>query len=122
MAKAKEMNYTPEMEAEMRAAYLAADSDAARAQVVADLAEKFGRKLQSVRQKLVRMQIYVKKGYVGKNGEKPEQKGAIVGRIANACGANVEAFESLEKANKAVLLKLAAALGADSDEDETESE
>lgn len=111
MAKAE--NYTPEMEMEMRAAYVAADSDEARAAVVEELAEKFGRKLQSIRQKLVRMGVYVKKGYVGKNGEKPETKEAIVSRIAGAVGVNVETFESLTKANKTVLEKLADALGAD---------
>lgn len=110
---AKTVNYTPEMEAEMRAVYGAANTTYLRNEAVNELAEKFGRKVQSVRQKLVRMGIYEKREYVSKTGEKPESKAAIVGEIANAVGANVEAFDSLAKANKSVLLVLRDALRDD---------
>lgn len=109
---AKELNYTPEMESAIREAF-AGEVDQKAA--VMELAEKFGKKVASVRQKAVRMGLYKKAEYTSKTGAKPESKEAIVARIAEAMGENAEAMESLAKANKAVLLKLADAIGADSE-------
>lgn len=104
---AKTVNYTDEMTTELVAAYTAADSDEARASVVATYAEKFEKKVQSIRQKLSREGVYVKKARTTKNGEEIVKKEDLVSRIAEAMGVEAEAFESLAKANKNVLLKLA---------------
>ena len=107
---AKTVNYTPEMTNEIVAAYKAAEGYAARAEVIANMAEKFGKSVASVRQKLTREGVYQKKEYVNKNGEKAESKAVIVGTIAESLGVTAEQAESLEKANKTILLKLREAL------------
>jgi len=107
MSKEKTLNYTPEMESEIRAA-LAADVDQKAA--IVELAEMFGKSVASVRQKAVRMGLYRKAEYVGKTGEKPESKEAISAEIAGLLSVNVEQAESLAKANKAILLKVRDAL------------
>lgn len=104
---AKAPNYTPEMEATIREAF-AGDVD--QTSVVGELSEKFGRSVASVRQKAVRMGLYRKVERVAKDGSKVESKAAIVARIAAAVGADVEDFDSLEKATKNVLKALDAAL------------
>lgn len=107
MAKEKAINYTPEMESEIRAA-LAADVDQKTA--IVELSERFGKSVASVRQKAVRMGLYKKAEYVTKSGERPESKEAISGEIAELLGVNTEVAESLAKANKAILLKVRDAL------------
>ena len=104
---AKTVNYTPEMEAQIREAFA---NEVDQKAAVVEMAEALGKSIASVRQKAVRMGLYKKAEYVNKNGEKAESKAAIVGNIATALGVNVEQAESLEKANKAILLKLREAL------------
>lgn len=106
----KTVNYTPEQTQELVTAYVAAANDDARAEVVATFAEKFGRKVQSIRQKLVRENVYVKKERTTKDGGPIENKEAIVADIAEAMGVDAEVMESLTKANKTVLMALRAAL------------
>jgi hypothetical protein len=53
--------------------------------------------------KLSKEGVYVKKAYVTKKGEKPVAKAELVAKLATFAGKEVEAFDSLEKANKAVL-------------------
>lgn len=104
---AKTVNYTDEMTTELVAAYTAADTDEARASVVNAYAEKFGKKVQSIRQKLSRENVYVKKARTTKAGGEIVRKEELVARIAEALGVEAETFESLAKANKDVLMKLA---------------
>ena len=110
MAKEKAQNYTQEQTNALVEAYEAADSDEARAQVVEDFAADFGKSLASIRQKLVREEVYVKpeKAVAGKKGG--EKKADLVTQIAAACGASAEAFDSLEKATFPVLKALRATL------------
>lgn len=115
MAKTKTPNYTPEQEAEISGALAGLDmdrpEDAEKARErLAALAERFGKSLHSVRQKAVRMGLYHKPAYVGKTGRKPRSKAAIVEAIAASLGVPSEVAESLEKANKAILERLEAAL------------
>ena len=98
---AKAPNYTPEMTKEIVAAYEAAEGYDARAEVIANMAEKFGKSLASVRQKLTREGVYQKKEYATKAGGKPESKAAIVSDIADSLGVTDEQAGSLEKANNA---------------------
>lgn len=107
---AKTVNYTPEMTKEIVSAYEAADNYDARAEVIANMAEKFGKSVASVRQKLSREGVYKKKEYANKAGEKPVSKAALVMSIADAIGLDAEVCDSLEKANKRVLLALVDAL------------
>ena len=100
---AKTVNYTPEQTEMMVARYTAAKTDEARKEAVQSIAESVGRSVASVRQKLVREEVYVKPAKVTKDGRAVESKAKIVAEIAEACGQEVEAFDSLEKATKAVL-------------------
>ena len=99
----KKVNYTTAQTAELVAAYEAAESDEARADVVQEFAMTFGKPAQSIRAKLVSEGVYVAKTYRTKKGEKPESKAEIVAGIASVLGVTQEAVESLEKANKAAL-------------------
>lgn len=104
---AKTVNYTPEMTQEIVAAYEAAEGYDARAEVIANMAEKFGKSVASVRQKLTREGVYQKKEYVSKTGARPESKESIVARIAESLEVTAEQAESLTKANKRILMLLA---------------
>jgi response regulator RpfG family c-di-GMP phosphodiesterase len=99
----KTVNYTPEMTAELVEAYQAADSEESREAVIVEKAEKFGKNTKSIRAKLVRCQVYVKKEYKTKTGAPTERKAAIVSDIAATLGVSVEVVESLEKATKPAL-------------------
>lgn len=103
---AKTVNYTPEMTTAIVADYVAADTDEARADSVARMAEKFGKGVASIRQKLVREGVYQKAAKVSKDGAPVVSKAALVAQIAKACDVAVEDFDSLEKATKNVLLTL----------------
>ena len=106
----KTPNYTPEMTAEIKAAYVAAQTDEERAAVVKNMAKKHGKTPASVRAKLVREEVYVAKTYKTKQGNAPVSKAALVERIAKAMGVQSEAVESLEKATKATLKAVLAAV------------
>lgn len=99
----KKVNYTEAMTAELVEAYTAADSEDAREAVIHEKAEAFGKNVKSVRSKLVREKVYVKKTYKAKDGNPTERKAAIVEDIASALGVASEVVESLEKATKPAL-------------------
>ena len=100
-------NYTSEQTAEMRAAYTALPTKA----TVEMLAKKFGKNTKSIIAKLSREGVYVKTTYTAKNGEKPVKKESLAESIGAKLGMTAEQAESLAKANKTVLRKVAAALG-----------
>lgn len=99
----KTPNYTDAQASELVEAYSAATNEGERETVVATFSEKFGKNVKSIRAKLVREGVYVKKTYKAKTGETPERKAAIVSDIARTLGVNAEVVESLEKATKPTL-------------------
>ena len=108
---AKTENYTEAQTVELVGAYRAASTSEDRLIVVAEFAERFGKTINSIRAKLVREKVYVAKVYTNKNGAKPVKKDSMVSDIAKKIGMSVEACDSLEKVNKAVLVRILHALG-----------
>lgn len=104
--KAKVVNYTPEMTAELVAAYSANPTR----ETVAEFATKFGKTTKSIVAKLSREKVYVKPAAVSKDGEPVAKKDALVERIAEAMDVPSEKLEGLEKAPKLVLKMVLAAL------------
>lgn len=105
-AKAATVNYTPEQTAEMVAAYQANPAD----ETVAMLAEKFGKSVRSIVAKLSREQVYKKKEYKTKAGEKVQKKDETADAIGAILQLNENDIESLTKANKTALKAIFAAL------------
>jgi hypothetical protein len=109
---AKTVNYTPEQEARLLDVWKEAPigqtaaEQATRKALVAQLAEEMGKKPASIRGKLSRLEVYIPTVYTTKKGEKPTKKADLVAKIAEKCGKPVESFDSLEKANAAVLKAL----------------
>ncbi len=93
------INYTPEQTLELVQAYQAGAT-------VEQLAERIGKSVRSVVAKLSREGVYVAKTKV--TGAARVRKAELVDKLAQACGANPEVFESLEKANHDVLEALVA--------------
>lgn len=105
-AKEKIVNYTPEMTAEMLAAYALAPTP----ETVKALSEQFGKTTRSIIAKLSREGVYKKAEYVSKNGEKPETKNAIVEQIAKKLGVASEKLAGLDAATKHALVLIREAL------------
>ena len=97
------MKYTPEITQQLLADHHSGVS-------VQDLAEKFSVPERSVIAKLSSLGVYQRKSYVNKQGNPPEKKEVLIERIAQLLDVNLELLESLEKANKNVLLLLERAL------------
>ena len=111
MAETKNVNYTEAQTSELVAAYEAAETPEARDAVVESFAEEFGKTVRSIRAKLVREGVYVKKVYKTKTGGKPETKESIVGDIAATLGVDADSkLGGLEKANKGALSLIRASL------------
>lgn len=106
MAKEKAVNYTDEMTAELVSAYRSEPT----AQTVEAFSLKFDRSVRSIVAKLVREGVYKKPEYVGKTGQKPIFKEAIVQTIAGRLDLADNEADSLSKVNRSVLLKLQSAL------------
>jgi hypothetical protein len=114
---AKEVNYTDEQVAEMKAQY----KDASTPETVAALAVKFGKSTRSVIAKLSRERVYVAKLRVTKQGEPVVSKADLVKNIERAL--DIEAA-TLVKAGKQDLKKLSdiiSELTGFADEDEVQS-
>jgi len=103
---AKIVNYTPEMTAELKAGYVANPTKA----TVEAFATKFGKTTKSIVAKLSREGVYVKAEKVTKAGEPIVKKDAMVEMIANEIGVTSDKLDGLEKAPKAVLKLVYAAL------------
>lgn len=97
---AKTVNYTPEMTAKMVADYTAGIS-------VEMIAEGMGKTVRSVVAKLSREKVYKAKEYKTKTGETPIKKDAHADFIGDALGLTEADTESLTKANKTALAKIA---------------
>ena len=105
-AKAKVVNYTPEMTAEMVETYTANPTS----ETVEILAAKFGKTIRSVVAKLSREKIYKAKERTTKTGEaivKKDETADAIGAILKLTEADVT---SLTKANKSALKAIFAAL------------
>jgi hypothetical protein len=106
MEDKESINYTPEMVAFMKEAYLANPTR----ETIEMLAEKYGRSIRSIVGKLSKEQIYKKPTYLTKRGEVPINKDQIVEYIAKALGKPSELLEGLEKSPKPVLRMILEAL------------
>lgn len=99
----KNVNYTPELTAIIVEAYTVCDSDESRAECLETLSAEHGKGVKSLRQKLVREGVYIKKAYVSKAGKATETKDKIVAGIALAMGVTEAQLNGLEKATKPAL-------------------
>ena len=97
---AKTVNYSPEQTAQIIADYQSGTS-------VEQIAEKFGKTVRSVVAKLSREKVYVAKAYKTKSGDTPIKKDVHADFIGEALGLTEADTESLTKANKIALAKIA---------------
>ncbi len=97
---AKTMNYTPEQTAKMVADYSAGVS-------VEMIAQELGKTVRSVVAKLSREKVYKAKEYKTKHGETPIKTDAHADFIGMALGLTEADTDSLTKANKTALAKIA---------------
>jgi hypothetical protein len=96
----KAVNYTAEQTAKMIADYQSG-------MTVEMIAETFGKTVRSVVAKLSREKVYVAKAYKTKSGETPIKKDVHADFIGDALGLTEADTESLTKANKIALMKIA---------------
>jgi hypothetical protein len=96
----KTVNYTAEQTAKMIADYQSG-------MTVDSIAESFGKTVRSVVAKLSREKVYVAKAYKTKSGETPIKKDVHADFIGDALGLTEADTESLTKANKIALMKIA---------------
>lgn len=87
--------------------YTAADTADARNAVVEEYATKLGKSPASVRAKLVRENVYVKKVATNKNGGEIMTKDKMVAALETRLGREIGDLDSLEKVTKNVLKILA---------------
>ena len=107
MADAKQPNYTEEMTQHVVARYQEGETDEQREAILAELSEETGKTVKSLRAKLVREKVYVKKTYKTKTGGKAETKEEIVADIARTMGVDADStLSGLEKATKNCLIFL----------------
>jgi len=97
---AKTVNYTAEQTMKMVADYQAGTT-------VESIAEALGKSVRSVVAKLSREKVYVAKTYTTKTGEAVIKKDAHADFIGEALGLTEADTESLTKANKVALAKIA---------------
>ena len=97
---AKTVNYTAEQTARMVADYQAGVT-------VESIATALGKSVRSVVAKLSREKVYVAKTYTTKTGEAVVKKDAHADFIGEALGLTEADTESLTKANKVALAKIA---------------
>lgn len=107
VAKGKVENYSIEVTIKLLAAW--AESKQAKTDVEA-LAKTFGKTARSIVAKLSREKVYKKQVYVSKAGTVPVSKEQHVATIAAFMGVDVDKLESLDKANKGVLMLIEATL------------
>lgn len=96
----KNVNYTAEQTARMIADYQGG-------MTVDSIAESLGKTVRSVVAKLSREKVYVAKAYKTKSGETPVKKDAHADFIGEMLGLTEADTESLTKANKVALAKIA---------------
>lgn len=97
---AKTVNYTPEQTLKIVADYQ-------QGVTVEAIAESMGKTVRSIVAKLSREGVYQKKVYKTKQGDTPVKKDAHADFIAQALGLTEAEADSLTKANKTALAKIA---------------
>ena len=97
------MKYTPELTQKLLDLHQGGTT-------VPELAEIFSVPERSIIAKLSSLGVYQRKAYVNKRGEPPQKKSEMIERIAHLLEVNLELLESLEKANKNVLVLIERAL------------
>jgi hypothetical protein len=105
----KTVNYTEAMVARLHEVYDGSSSENERDEQVAALAAELDRSPASIRAKLTREGIYVPKAKAPA-GKNVVRKADLVRYIAAQLNVHVEVVESLEKANKSALARVAQAL------------
>jgi hypothetical protein len=96
----KNVNYTPEQTLKMVADYQAGTS-------VETIANELGKTVRSIVAKLSREKVYQAKTYVSKTGVAPIKKDVHADYIGMTLGLTENDTESLTKANKTALAKIA---------------
>lgn len=96
----KTVNYTPEQTQKMVADYTSGVT-------VEQIAQELGKTVRSVVAKLSREKVYKAKEYKTKTGEIPVKKDAHADFIGAALGLSEAEMDSLTKANKTALAKIA---------------
>ena len=96
----KAVNYTPEQTVKMVADYQAGVT-------VETIATELGKTVRSIVAKLSREKVYVAKTYVSKSGEAVIKKDTVADYIGEALGLTEADTDSLTKANKTALKKIA---------------
>lgn len=97
------MKYTTEVVADISSKYLAGAS-------AEELAAQLDVPVRSIIAKLASIGLYKKKEYLNKRGEVPVRKEEYIDRLAKLLEVHPDRLESLEKANKSVLILLEDAL------------
>ena len=105
---AKTVNYTAEQTAEILSGYMLGET-------VESLADRMGKSTRSIVAKLSREGVYKKKEYVSKTGEKPVKKDVHADAIGAILQLPENDIESLTKANKTALAKIADFIRANKD-------
>ena len=96
-------NYSESQEQEMAFVYDSSDTDSERAEDVNQLAQKFGKSVQSIRAKLSKLGVYIKPAKLAKNGKAVIRKSDMVLTLAEHLGIMPEDVASAEKATVTVL-------------------
>ena len=96
-------NYTPEMVKKLHADYDPNAPQDKRDEQVKQLAINLEKSIPSVRMKLVKEGIFVKKGKVAKNGKPSVRKEDLIKQIAANTGQTEHFYRSLEGVTKDVL-------------------
>jgi hypothetical protein len=107
---AKAPNYTVEQETVMSEMYTAVrgESEAKRAEIVAEIAAMFNKSPASVRAKLSRMQIYIPKVAVSKvTGGEAAKKDELAAKLVKVSGLNLISAEKLNKTDLVALIAFA---------------
>jgi len=109
----KAENYTDAMVKRLHEVYDPEASENVRDAQMQELSDELNRKVASIRAKLVREGLYVKKEYKKKTGDKPETKETIVKEIATVMDVDADSkLAGLEKATKNCLILLRATVRA----------
>lgn len=106
----KAANYTAEQTAKLVEAYTAAESQADRDAVVSSMATEMGKSVASIRAKLSREGVYVKKEATRKDGTPVVKKDEFATAIGNILKLSEPDVDSLAKANRKALQTIFAAL------------
>jgi len=106
----KTANYTTEMVDEMVATYKTGTNEAERTELVATLADKFGKSTRSIVAKLSRENVYIAKTAKVKATGKGFTKADVVKDIAKSLDVDVATVSGLDAATKDTLVAVAKAV------------